>query len=990
MQNARDKPKKQRGRRPRKSKGDSADPATPAPTTPTQPPTPASVGDAPQPPTPNKDTEFDAKIKTQLPASATLQMQGAMKSVQNQSNQPAHYAGQAVGVSNQITMYANVHQDQMKPLTTNERLVGQASYVSSQASVDQRIPAVSRPDWQQAQLHNIQQQQQQQNHSQQQQQPAAKSFAQASVQNQRPQLSRVGISEVGLPLRDVHQEVELKSKVGSKMPLTPGSQIPHTGIQGLQTVAVEPWKNAQSSQVSSEKTDGLNQRILQPPVNSSSSLYFQNTSASVRISNDVDYFSQPQRQTLTQPPVQQLQSPTFIHNQSTMSNIISTHFNVTTTKVTQPSTAVIDNNLQLVSTQSTTPQLSSGSLHQQPWAQTTSMSSGQKQQVPDAFPQAQQMPPTELQRQASAIYPPIADRPDDLGHAPQPYSQLQSRPALQNDSQIPQNSTVRSPLHYPPGYIQQQMQQQQLQHHQLQQQPPQQQVHPQPVSSVPYPMDQSISHYNAAGEPSAKESPKAVTKKKKSVQGAQVPSGNVDFSLLNPEEQKKFLLERKKEDFERRRRLLEEQRQLRLKDQENQRTVPKKMDKKMPRTKQQRKVKGGTSKEREPMPKSPVRLILEDKGLRLPLCEPEVRLLYPLVQPFGSGYLNGDKMLLGSFGNATVQDQFDYYAQFPSPNPPVTSSNPPTPPASLPPSPGTINQSLRDSLQMIPTEGIFDDIMQKSDPNKNALLFRQDDRQQDSLGATYSNSNQQNRCEDRTREDSKEGVLVTLTMSGNDHRTPNERVSVVTDILGVNKPQTMEIVDEKPGNCAEPAAESLHRMPSATSIGNENDVHFSCLDNGKFKDNEGNKAPFCKHCDISIQGSGYIQRKDSDMLGKDSTCVSVDDTNFVKVNITSGDDLSFVFCSQMCLKSYYSLKSRMTSGPGEGLYADDSGQFIDPVRSVIPVSTGEASNSGYHGSAISTMEMRGEIEAAAPASVLVKRKNLIAEQEVSPDPEYLF
>ncbi|XP_065052603.1 histone-lysine N-methyltransferase 2C-like [Rhopilema esculentum] len=219
-------------------------------------------------------------------------------------------------------------------------------------------------------------------------------------------------------------------------------------------------------------------------------------------------------------------------------------------------------------------------------------------------------------------------------------------------------------------------------------------------------------------------------------------------------------------------------------------------------------------------------------------------------------------------------------------------------------------------------------------------------------------------------------------MSGNDHRTPNERVSVVTDILGVNKPQTMEIVDEKPGNRAETAGESLHRMPSATSIGNENDVHFSCLDNGKFKDNEGNKAPFCKHCDISIQGSGYIQCKDSDTLGKDSACVSVDDAKFVKVNVASGDDLSFVFCSQMCLKSYYSLKSRMTSGPGEGLYNDDSGQFIDPVRSVIPVSTGEASNSGYHGSVISTIDVRGEIEAAAPASVLVKRKGLIAEEQL--------
>ncbi|XP_032899967.1 histone-lysine N-methyltransferase 2C isoform X13 [Amblyraja radiata] len=68
----------------------------------------------------------------------------------------------------------------------------------------------------------------------------------------------------------------------------------------------------------------------------------------------------------------------------------------------------------------------------------------------------------------------------------------------------------------------------------------------------------------------------------------------------------------------------------------------------------------------------------------LPLLEPTISVNFAYFPPYGSGKLNGDNLLTGSFGSATLDSVPDYYSQLIYKN---NLSNPPTPPASLPPTP---------------------------------------------------------------------------------------------------------------------------------------------------------------------------------------------------------------------------------------------------------------------------------------------------------------
>ncbi|XP_026093588.1 histone-lysine N-methyltransferase 2C-like isoform X8 [Carassius auratus] len=68
----------------------------------------------------------------------------------------------------------------------------------------------------------------------------------------------------------------------------------------------------------------------------------------------------------------------------------------------------------------------------------------------------------------------------------------------------------------------------------------------------------------------------------------------------------------------------------------------------------------------------------------LPLMEPLIGVNFAHFPPYGSGQLNGENRLSGSFGSASLNGVSDYYSQLIYKN---NLSNPPTPPASLPPTP---------------------------------------------------------------------------------------------------------------------------------------------------------------------------------------------------------------------------------------------------------------------------------------------------------------
>ncbi|XP_071184537.1 histone-lysine N-methyltransferase 2C-like isoform X1 [Salvelinus alpinus] len=69
----------------------------------------------------------------------------------------------------------------------------------------------------------------------------------------------------------------------------------------------------------------------------------------------------------------------------------------------------------------------------------------------------------------------------------------------------------------------------------------------------------------------------------------------------------------------------------------------------------------------------------------LPLIEPLMGVNFAHFPPFGSGQLNGENSLSGSFGSASLGGVSDYYSQLIYKQ--NNLSNPPTPPASLPPTP---------------------------------------------------------------------------------------------------------------------------------------------------------------------------------------------------------------------------------------------------------------------------------------------------------------
>ncbi|KAM8839649.1 histone-lysine N-methyltransferase 2C isoform 3-T3 [Synchiropus picturatus] len=74
----------------------------------------------------------------------------------------------------------------------------------------------------------------------------------------------------------------------------------------------------------------------------------------------------------------------------------------------------------------------------------------------------------------------------------------------------------------------------------------------------------------------------------------------------------------------------------------------------------------------------------------LPLMEPLIGINFAHFAPYGSGQLNGENLLSGTFGSASLDGVSDYYSHLAYKQ--SNLSNPPTPPASLPPTPPPVNR----------------------------------------------------------------------------------------------------------------------------------------------------------------------------------------------------------------------------------------------------------------------------------------------------------
>ncbi|XP_035386586.1 histone-lysine N-methyltransferase 2C isoform X4 [Electrophorus electricus] len=99
---------------------------------------------------------------------------------------------------------------------------------------------------------------------------------------------------------------------------------------------------------------------------------------------------------------------------------------------------------------------------------------------------------------------------------------------------------------------------------------------------------------------------------------------------------------------------------------------------------------------------------LEQHLTLLPLMEPLIGVNFTHFPPYGSGQLDGENRLSGSFGSASLDGVCDYYSQliFKQNN----LSNPPTPPASLPPTPPPVARP-----QMVNGFATADELARKAD-----------------------------------------------------------------------------------------------------------------------------------------------------------------------------------------------------------------------------------------------------------------------------------
>eukprot|EP00794_Sanderia_malayensis_P003518 gene3518-4019_t len=1056
-----DKSKKPRGRRPRKSKTDASDPATPAPNTPSLPPTPASGGDAAALPlTPNKDqanaTELMNRNRTQrsvyppdghsfsgpgMPAQAGQMAPDFMADRRQGNQQLVDNANSFAAAPAQATlpMQPVPTADQSQSYPSGKPAELPAYHQGQQAGINQQhLMQMQSREWQQSGGPDARQLSQQPSHDiAMQQQSGVIGDQDASASQQLPRVSIIpGGSN---PFSDIYREMEIKK---SKDPLPIGTTTATTNAPAVDLKSITPvpgsksypppdqWKNLPPGEEFRQPGSGNSTpRIPSASVHSESAFYYPSPSGPLTPSMP----PQPGATSVYPPksrvhapgippqdaghrmyPEQQAAKMAYDNTQAQYFDQNREHQHLMQDAQNSPLQSSMHQNqpsnaaqFQVQSTvmsqlDSNVPPVYRDSLaiarHGQQSVEQSYMATQQGRPIP--------VPSSGLQGQEVDAVQQYHRTQQSVGVGGQTgptNERLMPPPPPSKYDGVNDKSALAS---YPMAMNQQQ----------------------QPTGLVPKPdADQDVETMNrlistSDSNGSREQQTKALQKRKRGSQPSQVATANVDFSLLNPEEQKRFILERKREDFERRRRIIEDQKQQKLKEQRSFKQTNRKIEKKLPRAKQQRKLKSGRDKlgvgnDKSPLPSG--RLILDDKSLKLPLCEPEVHLLYPLVQPYGSGgnsggagYTNGETLLFGVFGNARVQGNNDYYSQFPSPDPPVTSSNPPTPPASLPPSPGTINQSLRDSLQMIPTEGIFEDLaLSKPSKDEMTLFSVTGDSDIDSPfyspgGHVTATASSSSAVTASTSSKDNNDVMVTLTMSTDSSRTATDRVSNVADILGVAKPNRIKIAEGSSAIAASGKSHvdnsSLEQRPLATSIGKEKDVHFSCLDSSDNTSNDAvkNKAPFCKHCDISIQGSGYIecsndeQRCDNDNL----RLIRVDDMTYKKIPITAGQELFDVFCSQLCLRSFHSLSRKPDAVDGlrggeSAAGTDDSGRLIDPVRSVIPVSTGESSGTDYADVNADDVEMRGTERAERMSPRLVRRRSNLSRDGTERDvkrPRYVI
>ena len=181
-----------------------------------------------------------------------------------------------------------------------------------------------------------------------------------------------------------------------------------------------------------------------------------------------------------------------------------------------------------------------------------------------------------------------------------------------------------------------------------------------------------------------------------------------------------------------------------------------------------------------------------------------------------------------------------------------------------------------------------------------------------------------------------DNINVTLTLSPTSEQQVSERVASVADLIGCSPPRPSDIVIEpswKPSTSK--GNSSTHRNRSILSGGsrassnrdsyNKGPVPFSHFDVTRGDEKASQKkpdGPYCRHCDVLIIGIGVTRHPDerSNNCEQDSSKSLVEEKSAEEykvdsVNVQAGDTRGDVFCSEACLKQYFSHVGSRSSSP---------------------------------------------------------------------------
>ena len=179
--------------------------------------------------------------------------------------------------------------------------------------------------------------------------------------------------------------------------------------------------------------------------------------------------------------------------------------------------------------------------------------------------------------------------------------------------------------------------------------------------------------------------------------------------------------------------------------------------------------------------------------------------------------------------------------------------------------------------------------------------------------------------------DDLDSIHVTLTLSPTSEQRVTDTVASVADLIGCSPPRRSDIIIEptcKPVVCTGYPLAMTGRTGDKPSVSiapvahTSTDIYqkspFPCSQLGPSSSEESAsrtkpEGPYCRHCDVLIIGIGVKRKPEDEEMVENPPGVESDETDtcsadykIYRVNVEVGDCTGDIFCSDACLKQYFS------------------------------------------------------------------------------------